>query len=51
MHSRGDIVFDDYFSEQWFEAIDLTIPEPGGILLLGSGALTAIGAMRRRLQK
>jgi PEP-CTERM motif len=30
---------------------DLTIPEPGGILLLGSGALTAIGAMRRRLQK
>jgi hypothetical protein len=32
-----------------FEAIDTTVPEPGSILLLGTGALAAAGAMRRRL--
>jgi hypothetical protein len=35
-----------------YEAIDLTtdqVPEPGSIFLLGTGALTALAAMRRRL--
>jgi hypothetical protein len=37
-----------------FEAIDLSTlptPEPGSIFLLGTGALAAAGAMRRRLLK
>jgi hypothetical protein len=50
-NSFGDVVFDDSQIEDMVEAIDLTshgIPEPGNMLLVGTGLLAAI-SMRRRL--
>src|ERR1700730_8307442 len=44
MNSRGDIVYDNHFADEWFFAKDLStapVPEPGSILLLGTGALAA----------
>src|ERR1700723_1562553 len=50
-NSFGDIVWDDTIRENAFEAVDLTsheAPEPGTVLLVGTGLL-AIGSIRRRL--
>jgi hypothetical protein len=50
-NSFGDIVWDDEFFGDIFEAVDLTsheAPEPGTILLVGAGLLAA-GSIRRRL--
>ena len=52
MNNQGDIVWDDIYSENFFEAIDLTtdqVPEPSGFLLLGTGLIAGAGTMRRRL--
>lgn len=52
MNASGDFVWADGREEDFFEAIDLTTaptPEPSSILLIGTGALFAAGAMRRRL--
>jgi hypothetical protein len=51
MNGKGDIVYDDAFAEDWFEAIDLTtvtIPEPASIFLIGTGALAIGRTMRKR---
>jgi hypothetical protein len=50
-NSFGDIVYDDEFTEDITLALDLTThetPEPGTILLVGTGLLAA-GSIRRRL--
>ena len=58
MNSVGDIVFDDHFTDDWFEAIDLTsdpapdpapVPEPNPALLVATGLLGLAAATRLRL--
>jgi hypothetical protein len=52
MNSVGDIVFDNQFKDQWFEAFDLTpdpVPEPNPALLVATGLLGLAAATRRRL--
>ena len=49
-NSFGDIVYDEEFDGNIFEAIDLTsheAPEPNTILMVGTGLLAA-GSIRRR---
>lgn len=52
INSSGDIAWVDGLDEEFYMAIDLTtraVPEPGTLVLLGTGALASIGALRRRL--
>jgi len=52
LNGSGDFAWVDGSQEMIFVAYDLTpsnIPEPSSLLLLGSGALTLFGVLRRRL--
>ncbi len=50
INSQGDIVWDNVFNEEFYEAIDLTaaVPEPPSLLLFGSGALALAAFFARR---
>jgi hypothetical protein len=50
MNALGDIVFDNHFTDDWMEAIDLTpTPEPGSLILLATGLLVLTFALRLRV--
>ncbi|HEX4156393.1 MAG TPA: PEP-CTERM sorting domain-containing protein [Acidobacteriaceae bacterium] len=61
LNALGDIAWDDHFSEEFYEAVDIThvtqaaldaeaseTPEPGGWVLMGTGALVVLWMARRR---
>jgi hypothetical protein len=52
INGLGNIVFDDHFTDQWYEALDDTAvsPEPSSLLLLSTGVLALAITLRRRKQ-
>jgi hypothetical protein len=50
MNSIGDVIFDDAFQDNWWEAVDLNTlaPEPGSLVLLATGILALAITLRRR---
>jgi hypothetical protein len=49
LNASGDFAWQDGVHEDNFEAIDLTTPEPGSLLLVGTGCLSLFGVLRRKL--
>jgi hypothetical protein len=54
MNSIGDVIFDDGFQDNWWEAVDLNTlvtPEPGSLVLLATGILALAIAFRRHISR
>jgi hypothetical protein len=49
LNSSGDFAWEDGRREENFEAIDLTTPEPGSLLLVGTGCVSLFWVLRRKL--
>jgi hypothetical protein len=49
LNSSGDITWINGQTEENFEAIDLTTPEPSSLLLVGTGFVSLFGVLRRKL--
>ena len=49
--TSGEVIGADLGSEQLSTTILVTVPEPGQLLLLGSGALLLAGLARRRVSR
>jgi PEP-CTERM motif len=49
LNASGDFAWSDGVHEENFEAIDITTPEPGSLLLFGTGCLGLLGVLRRKL--
>jgi hypothetical protein len=49
LNSSGDITWIDGQIEENFEAIDLTTPEPNSLLLVGTGCVSLLCVLRRKL--
>jgi len=49
LNSFGDITWIDGQTEENFEAIDRTTPEPGSLLLVGTGFVSLFAVLRRKL--
>jgi hypothetical protein len=49
LNASGDFAWSDGVHEENFEAIDLTTPEPASLLLVGTGCLSLLGVLRRKL--
>jgi hypothetical protein len=49
LNSSGDFAWSDGIVEENFEAIDLTTPEPGSLLLVATGCLSQFCFLRRKL--
>jgi hypothetical protein len=51
LNASGDFAWQDGVHEDNFQAIDLTTPEPGSLLLVGTGCLSLFGVLRRKLSR
>jgi PEP-CTERM motif len=49
LNASGDFAWSDGVHEENFEAIDLTTPEPASLLLVGTGCLSLLGVLRKKL--
>ena len=49
LNSSGDFAWSDGVHEENFEAIDLSIPEPSSLVLVGTGCLSLFCLLRRKL--
>jgi hypothetical protein len=49
LNASGDFAWSDGQSEFNFEAVDISAPEPATLWLFGSGCLTLVGLLRRKL--
>lgn len=48
LNASGDFAWSDGLDEENFEAIDLTVPEPGSLFLVGTGFLSLFSVLRRK---